>query len=100
MAAGSIALPVGLLGLQRNTSFVLASQAASTPAASSAKPRSRSSGTSRTAAPWMRAATAYMPKVGGQMTTLSTPARQKPRTSRSMDSSLPRPGSSCCSGTP
>ena len=39
----------------------------------------------------MRAATAYMPKVGGQITMLSTPARQKIRISRSMASSLPAP---------
>ena len=42
-------------------------------AASSAKPLSRLNGTSRTSAPWMRAATAYMPKVGGQMTTHRRP---------------------------
>src|SRR6266702_8283524 len=39
----------------------------------------------------MRAATEYIPKVGGQITTLSSPARQNPRTSRSIASSLPRP---------
>jgi len=48
------------------------------------------SGTSTTFAPCSRAATAYMPKVGGQHTTLSLPGRQKARTSRSMASSLPR----------
>ena len=48
----------------------------------------------------MRAATLYMPKVGGQMTTLSVPARQKARTSRSIASSLPRPTSTWLAGTP
>ena len=54
----------------------------------------------RPRAPWMRAATAYMPKVGGQRITLSTPARQNARTTRSMDSSLPRPGRRFSAGTP
>ena len=65
------------------------------PSTSSAKPSLASSGTGTTAAPWMRAATPNMPKVGGQTMTLSVPARQNTRTSRSMASSLPRPTSTC-----
>ncbi len=59
-----------------------------------------SSGTATTSAPWMRAATPYMPNVGGQTMTLSFCARQKMRHSRSMASSLPRPTSNCDGGTP
>jgi hypothetical protein len=41
-----------------------------------------------------------MPKVGGAISTASTPARQKARTSRSMASSLPRPTAVATGRTP
>ena len=41
-----------------------------------------------------------MPKVGGEISTLSVPARQKARVSRSIASSLPRPTSTASAGTP
>ncbi len=53
--------PVGLLGEQRKTSFTAGDTAARTASASSAKSFSRTSGTLTTFAPWMPAATTYMP---------------------------------------
>ncbi len=64
--SGASALAVGLFGDQTNTSLVLSSARASSAASSSAKPCSASSCIARTSAPWMRAATPYVPKVGGQ----------------------------------
>ena len=100
MSSRASTVPVGLLGVQSQTIFAPASIAAQTPGTSSAKPVAASSGTRRTAAPWMRAATAYMPKVGGQTTTESCPATQNTRVTRSMASSLPRPTSTCDGSIP
>ena len=100
MSAGARGVPVGLLGVQSHTSLAPASIAAHMPATSSAYPRAATSGTRRTAAPWIRAATAYMPKVGGQTITVSMRAAQNARVRRSIASSLPRPTRTCSGATP
>ena len=98
MLARGTPWPLGLFGVQTKTSFTAGVTAASTASTSSMK--SSASGTSITPAFWMRAHTAYMPKVGGWIRIASSPARQNARTSRSIASSLPRPTSSCSRRTP
>ena len=93
ITAESSRLPVGLFGEQKKSSLVPGRQRSRIAASSSAKPRACSRGTSTTAAPWIRAATSYMPNVGGNTMMRSCCARQNARTSRSMASSLPRPTS-------
>ena len=71
-AASSSALPVGLFGEHRNTSFTVGVAGVEHALRRRARSRARrAAAPSRTSAPWMRAATAYMPKVGGQMSTSS-----------------------------
>ena len=98
MSARGTTLPAGLFGVQTNTSFTAGVSAASVASTSSVK--SGRSGASITPASWMRAHTAYMPKVGGWIRIASCPARQNARTSRSIASSLPRPASNCSRRTP
>ena len=89
------ALPVGLFGEHRKTSLVAASTAARIAGTSSAKPASRSSGTvDDRAHPGCAPPPRTCRRSAGRSITLSSPARQKTRTSRSMASSLPRPTSS------
>ncbi len=76
MASASKRLPVGLLGEQRNTSLTSWPHCCCSRTKSQPHPASRCNGSSMTAAPCTRAATAYMPKVGGHTSTASAPARQ------------------------
>src|SRR5205807_2405665 len=91
IVGSSSRFPLGLFGEHRNTSLTSAVHCSSTARSSRANPAAARSGTVATCAPWMRAATAYIPNVGGHTSTASRPARQKARTRRSIASSLPRP---------
>ena len=66
-AARSMRLAVGLFGEHRYTSLIWGCHAARTRSGSRPQPWERSSGSSMTSAPWMRAATWYMPKVGSAL---------------------------------